>query len=135
MLAGVSGGGLYHDGRDRYRVAAAELGRALPVVLLSIVFIARCDDFNIPHSPKRQRGDGFSGESVPALTLGVIRPPVNMPLENRLRLAAMRGSQSWLQPPFRRPLCCERSLGFATTRSVSVVERRSASKTRRKCKT
>src|SRR5437667_238387 len=29
----------------------------------------------------RQRGDGFSGESVPALTLGVIRPPVNIPLE------------------------------------------------------
>src|SRR5439155_9680183 len=28
-----------------------------------------------------QRGDGFSGESVPALTLGVIRPPVKMPLE------------------------------------------------------
>jgi len=48
------------------------------LVLLSIVFIARRDDFNIPHSPKRQRGDGFSVESVPALTLGVIRPRVNI---------------------------------------------------------
>src|SRR2546426_8312754 len=46
-----------------------------------IVFTARRNDSRIPHSPKRLRGDGFSGESVPALTLGVIRPPVKIPLE------------------------------------------------------
>jgi hypothetical protein len=38
------------------------------------------------------------------------------------------GSQSWLQPPFRRLFAGDRSLGFATARSVSVVEREAASK-------
>jgi len=37
------------------------------------MFFARRDDLRIPHNPKRQRGDGFPGESVSALTLGVIR--------------------------------------------------------------
>src|SRR5207245_6132557 len=36
--------------------------------LLSIVFTARRDDFHIPYSPKRQRGDGLAGKPVPALT-------------------------------------------------------------------
>ena len=30
-----------------------------------------------PHSPKRQRGDGFTGQTVPALTLGAMWPPRN----------------------------------------------------------
>src|SRR5439155_7032049 len=45
------------------------------LVPLSILFIALRDDFvwSTPDNPERQRGDGVRGETVPSLTLRVIR--------------------------------------------------------------
>src|SRR5439155_23650285 len=48
-----------------------------------------------------QRGDGFSGESVPALTLGVIRPPVKMPLEIVSACRNVGQASARLQPAAR----------------------------------
>ena len=105
------------------------------LVLLSIVFTVRRDDFHIASSVRRceklasgrdarrnrlphlpccpkvcklggaggfacranfshllQRGDGFTGQTVPALTLGAMWPPRNTANRYRLRFTAMRGS-------------------------------------------
>src|SRR2546427_214239 len=40
---------------------------------MSTIHCLPCEPRRFPHSPKRQRGDGFTGPTVPALTLGAMR--------------------------------------------------------------
>ena len=53
----------------------------------------------ISHSPKRQRGDEFTGPTVPALTLGAMWPPRNTANSFRLRLCRYAGQQDGILRP------------------------------------